>query len=151
MTDSLTFGIAKRRHMPVEGAPLEITPPLHTPFYSRVEGSVEYDHTLGHTQAMSTTERVTVTLSAELVEGIDRLERNRSRFIAEAIEHELARRRRESLLASVSNPHPETADAVNTGLGDWTADLPDEEGLVDVAGGTAVRWVEGQGWVKESA
>jgi metal-responsive CopG/Arc/MetJ family transcriptional regulator len=30
---------------------------------------------------MSTTERVTVTLSAELVEGIDRLERNRSRFI----------------------------------------------------------------------
>jgi hypothetical protein len=100
---------------------------------------------------MSTTERVTVTLSAELVDGIDRLERNRSRFIAQAIEHELARRRRESLLDSVSNPHPETADAVNTDLGDWTADLPDEEGLVDMAGGTAVQWVEGQGWVKESA
>ena len=99
---------------------------------------------------MSTTERVTVTLSAELVEGIDRLERNRSRFIAEAVEHELARRRRAALLTSVSNPHPETADLVDPGLGDWTADLP-EEGLVDVAGGTPVRWVEGQGWVKESA
>ena len=99
---------------------------------------------------MSTTERVTVTLSAELVEGIDRLERHRCRSIAEAVEHELARRRRESLLSSVSNPHPETADKADTGLGNWTADLPDEEGLIDVAGGTAVRWVEGQGWVKES-
>jgi hypothetical protein len=100
---------------------------------------------------MSTTERVTVTLSAELVEGIDRLERNRSRFIAEAVEHELARRRRESLLSSVSHPQPQTADLADTGLGDWTADLPAEEGLVDVAGGTSVQWVEGQGWVKESA
>ena len=100
---------------------------------------------------MNTTERVTVTLAAELVKGIDRLERNRSRFIAEAVEHELARRRRESLLNSVSNPHPETADLAGTGLGDWTADLPDEGGLVDVALGTAVRWVEGQGWVKETA
>lgn len=96
---------------------------------------------------MNTTERVTVTLSAELVEGIDRLERNRSRFIAEAVRHELARRRREALLRSVRKPHPETLDLVDTGLGNWTADLPDDEGLVDVAGGTAVRWVEGQGWV----
>ena len=100
---------------------------------------------------MSTTERVTVTLSAELVEGIDRIERNRSRFIAEAIKHELARRRREALLSSVRSPHPEAAALADTGLGDWTPDLPDDEGLVDVAGGTAVRWVEGRGWVKESA
>ena len=100
---------------------------------------------------MRTTERVTVTLSAELVEGIDRLERNRSRFIAEAVEHELARRRREELLRSVRNPHAETVDLADTRLGDWTADLPDDEGLVDVAGGTAVRWVEGHGWTQESA
>ena len=100
---------------------------------------------------MNATERVTVTLSTELVKGIDRLERNRSRFIAEAVGHELARRRRESLLSSVSHPHPETADLADAGLGDWTADLPDEDGLLDVAGGTAVRWVEGQGWVKETA
>ncbi len=99
---------------------------------------------------MRTTERVTVTLSAELVEGIDRLERNRSRFIAEAIEHELARRRRDALLSSVRSPHPETADLADTRLGDWTSDLLDEQGLVDVAGGTAVRWVEGKGWVREA-
>ena len=99
---------------------------------------------------MSTSERVTVTLSAELVERIDRLERNRSRFIAEAVERELARRRQEALLRSVRDPHPETADLADAGLGDWTADVPDDEGLVDVAGGTEVRWVEGQGWGKES-
>jgi hypothetical protein len=100
---------------------------------------------------MSIAERVTVTLSAELVEGIDRLERNRSRFIAEAVEHELARRRREALLTSVHNPHPETADMADPGLGEWAADLPDDEELVDVTGGTAIVWVEGQGWVKEPA
>jgi hypothetical protein len=99
---------------------------------------------------MSTAERITVTLSAELVAGIDRLERNRSRFIAEAVKHELALRRRESLLSSLSNPHPETADLTDDLTG-WTVDLPDEQGLVDVAGGTAVRWTEGQGWLKESA
>ena len=64
------------------------------------------------------TERITVTLSAELVDGIDRLERNRSRFIAAAVEHELARRRREELLNSVSNPHPETMDLADIGLED---------------------------------
>jgi hypothetical protein len=98
---------------------------------------------------MSSTERVTITLSADLVAGIDRLERNRSRFISEAVKHELARRRREDLLRSVRQPHPETADFVDSGLRDWASDLPVDEGLVDLAGGTAVRWVEGQGWVEE--
>ena len=100
---------------------------------------------------MSPIERVTVTLSAELVEGIDRLERNRSRFIAEAVEHELARRHRDALLSSIGTPHPETMDAADTGLGDWTSELPDDEQLVDASGGTAVRWVHGQGWLKEPA
>ncbi len=100
---------------------------------------------------MNTIERVTVTLSAELVEGIDRLERNRSRFIAEAVERELARRRREALLSSVDHPHAETVELADGGLGDWTHELPDDEGLLDLTGGTAVRWVEGHGWVRESA
>lgn len=100
---------------------------------------------------MSPIERVTVTLPAELVAGIDRLEGNRSRFIAEAVEHELARRRQEELLSSVRHPHPETLNLTDTGLGDWVADLSDGEGLVDISGGTAVHWVEGQGWVTESA
>ena len=102
---------------------------------------------------MATTERVTVTLPINLVESIDRLERNRSRFIAEAVEHELVRRRREGLLKSLQTPHPEAADLAETGLVDWVAHLPAEEvdGLVDVSAGKAVRWIEGQGWVEESA
>jgi hypothetical protein len=100
---------------------------------------------------MSSTERVTITLSTALVEGIDRFERNRSRFIAEAVTHELARRRREELLRSVDNPHQETEDSAEHGLGDWAADLPNDDGLVDLRGGTAVRWVVGRGWIRESA
>jgi len=100
---------------------------------------------------MANAERVTVTLSAELLNEIDRLERNRSRFIAEAVQHELDRRRRDGLLRSITNPHPETTERVDTGLADWTSDLPNDERLVDLSGGTPVRWIEGQGWVRESA
>jgi len=100
---------------------------------------------------MATTERVTVTLPVELIEDIDRYERNRSRFIAEAVEHELGRRRREGLLRSLKNPHPEAAELAETGLADWGASLPpDDEGLVDMNAGKPVRWLEGQGWVEES-
>lgn len=96
-------------------------------------------------------ERVTVTLPADLVEKIDQLERNRSRFIAEAVEHELAQRRQDALLQSLQNPHPETVDLVDIGLSDWVSDLPGDETLVDASAGTPVRWIEGQGWTKESA
>jgi post-segregation antitoxin (ccd killing protein) len=100
---------------------------------------------------MATTERVTVTLPIDLVERIDRLERNRSRFITEAVEHELVRRRREGLLRSLASPHPEAAELAETGLADWGASLPaDDESLVDESAGRPVRWVEGQGWVEES-
>lgn len=101
---------------------------------------------------MATTERVTVTLPIDLVEGIDRFERNRSRFITEAVEHELVRRRRKGLLRSLEHPHPEAAELAETGLADWGASLPEGDGgLVDEAAGKPVRWVEGQGWVEESA
>lgn len=101
---------------------------------------------------MATTERVTITLPIHLVEDIDRFERNRSRFITEAVEHELVRRRREGLLRSLKSPHPEAAELAETGLADWGASLPaDDEGLVDESAGMPVRWVEGQGWVEESA
>lgn len=97
---------------------------------------------------MAETARVTITLAAGLVEDIDRLERNRSRFIAEAVQHELARRRQAALLQSIHSPHADTVALVDTGLADWVSDLPADEGLVDVAAGTPVRWVEGQGWTK---
>jgi hypothetical protein len=106
-----------------------------------------YDHTIN----MPTAERVTVTLPADLLNEVDRLQRNRSRFIVEAVRREVARRRRRALLDSLRDPHPETKEYPDGGLGDWTSDLPRDEGLVDVEGGIAVRWVEGQGWVEESA
>jgi hypothetical protein len=99
---------------------------------------------------MATSERVIVTLPLELVEGIDRVERNRSRFIAEAVKHELANRRRAGLLRSLTSPHPEATELAETGLAEWGASLPAEvEGLVDMNAGQAVRWVEGRGWVEE--
>ena len=100
---------------------------------------------------MPPSERVTITLPADLLQAVDQLERNRSRFIAEAVEHEVARRRRAALMQSVRSPHPETTQLVDAGLVDWTSELPDDEGLLDPSAGTAVRWVEGQGWIKESA
>ena len=111
----------------------------------------EYDHIVSHTIHMPAMERVTVTLPTELVQKIDQLERNRSRFIAEAVEHELAQRRRDALLQSVQNPHPETTELVDVGLSEWISDLPSDETLVDTSAGTPVRWIEGQGWTKESA
>lgn len=101
---------------------------------------------------MSTTERVTVTLPIQLIEGIDRFERNRSRFIAEAVKHELVRRQQEGLLRSLRNPHSESAGLAEMGLEDWTASLPvEDEDLVDMSAGKSVRWIEGQGWVEEPA
>jgi metal-responsive CopG/Arc/MetJ family transcriptional regulator len=56
---------------------------------------------------MANVERVTVTLPKDLVRDIDRREKNRSRFIAEAVHRELDRRRREELRRSLENPHAE--------------------------------------------
>ena len=98
---------------------------------------------------MSSTERVTVTLPAELVRGIDRLERNRSRFITEAVERELVRRRRAQLRRSLSNPHAEVGELADAGVAAWGASLPSgDDDLLDASAGRAVRWVEGQGWIE---
>ena len=89
---------------------------------------------------MPTTERVTVTLPAELIEDIDRLEKNRSRFIVQAVEHELARRRHEELRRSLEHPHPEASELADVGLDEWVASLPEgDEGLVDMSAGTPGR------------
>jgi hypothetical protein len=97
---------------------------------------------------MATTERVTITLPADLLERIDRFERDRNRFITVAVQHELERRRREGLLGSLDNPHPDTAEIAETGLGDWGPSFPGDEDLVDLAQSIAVRWDEGKGWSK---
>jgi len=96
---------------------------------------------------MTNSARVTVTLPVDLVERIDRLEQNRSRFLVDAAEHEIARRQRAALLKSLEVPHPETADVAAASLADWAASLPaEDERLVDTDTGTPVAWVAGRGW-----
>jgi Arc/MetJ-type ribon-helix-helix transcriptional regulator len=101
---------------------------------------------------MAGVERVTVTLPNELVRDIDRREKNRSKFVAEAVRHELDRRRRAELRRSLQNPHPESAELAEQGLEEWTSGLPkeDTEALVDSGAGKPVRWVSGEGWVEGS-
>jgi Arc/MetJ-type ribon-helix-helix transcriptional regulator len=96
------------------------------------------------------TERVTVTLPNDLVRDIDLRERNRSKFVAEAVRHELDRRRRTELRRSLRNPHPETAELAEQGLAEWASGLPEEdtEALVDWSVGKPVRWAPGEGWIE---
>jgi Arc/MetJ-type ribon-helix-helix transcriptional regulator len=104
-----------------------------------MEHSEQYDHTLPM-------ERITVSLPAELIRQIDRLETNRSRFVQEAIRKELQRRRRELLRKSLDHPHAAAGKLADAGFADWANQLPETEGLVDPEGGTPVRWVPGRGW-----
>ncbi len=92
---------------------------------------------------MAGIERVTVTLPDDLIRDIDRRERNRSKFVADAV-------RRADLRRSLQNPHPETADLAEQGLEEWSRGLPEEnaEALVDSSVGKQIRWVPGEGWVE---
>ena len=99
---------------------------------------------------MASVERVTVTLPNDLVRGIDRHDRNRSKFVAEAVRHELDRRRRLELRRSLQNPHPENVDIEDEDMDEWARSFPpeDAEGLIDNKAGKAIRWVSGSGWVE---
>src|SRR5207237_7735599 len=94
--------------------------------------------------------RITITLPPELVEEIDRRERNRSRFVLEAVRREVQRRRREELRRSLAHPHAETHELADAGLEEWGGAAIHDEGpeLLDVPKGTPVRWVQGKGWVE---
>ena len=91
--------------------------------------------------------RVTVILPPETVEEMDRIEPDRSRFILEAIRRELARRRREELTRSLREPHSESPVVAGQGLVAWARNLPEDAAgdLVDLRGGTPVRWTPGEG------
>ena len=97
---------------------------------------------------MTDLERVTITLPRDLVEAIDRIESNRSRFVLDAVRRELERRKREELRRSLAAPHVEAEEIAEIGFDGWAEDLlaEDAAGLVDVAAGAAVRWVPGEGW-----
>ena len=93
--------------------------------------------------------RITVTLPGDVVNDIDRRERNRSRFILEAVEHELENRRRQELLESIENPHPQAEEVAEEGLtewGDWGGS--EDQDLVDLEDGRLVSWSPGSGWTE---
>jgi len=99
---------------------------------------------------MATIERVTVTLPNDLVRDIDRREKNRSKFVADAVRRELDRRRRAELRRSLQNPHPESAELAEQGFDEWARGSPEEdtEALFDSRAGKPVRWIPGKGWVE---
>ena len=101
---------------------------------------------------MPTVDRITVTLTRDLVKDIDRWENNRSKFVTEAVRNELNRRRREELHRSLENPHSESAQLAEFGFDDWAGSLPedDAEGLLVAGSGTPIRWVAGEGWLDGS-
>lgn len=102
---------------------------------------------------MASLERVTVTLPDDLLRDIDRREKNRSKFVADAVRRELDRRRRAELRRSLQTPHPESIQLAEQGLQEWSRGLPEEdtEALLDSRAGRAVRWVPGEGWVEDGA
>jgi hypothetical protein len=99
--------------------------------------------------------RITITLPAAVVRAIDRREKDRSRFVLEAVRRELDRLDRVALQRSLQNPHPESADGTvgeRLAAGSWGLLLPldeDAAALVDWSAGKAVRWVPGRGWETE--
>ncbi|HEY7389147.1 MAG TPA: ribbon-helix-helix domain-containing protein [Bryobacteraceae bacterium] len=100
---------------------------------------------------MPSVERVTVTLPDALVKDIDRLEKNRSKFIAEAVRREVDRRRREELRRSLESPHSESIEAADQDPEEWLRTLPEEDvdSLLSPETGKAVRWVPGEGWLED--
>lgn len=99
---------------------------------------------------MAAKARITVTLPGDVVEEIDRREKNRSRFVLKAVQRELEQRRREELRRSLENPHPESDQFGETGFDEWAESLPHESAsdLVDLTAGSPVRWVPGEGWIE---
>ena len=94
---------------------------------------------------------LTVTLPDELVDEIDRWEKNRSKFLLEASLRELSSRRREELERSLDAPHSESAWVAEQGLGEWgSAAEVDDEDLLDPAAACGVRWRDGEGWTEVS-
>jgi hypothetical protein len=86
----------------------------------------------------------------DLVRDIDRREKNRSKFVADAVRHELDRRRRAELRRSLQNPQPESVELAEQGFEEWARGLPEEdtETLVDSSAGKPVRWIPGKGCVE---
>ena len=72
---------------------------------------------------------------------IDRIKRNRSRFIAEAVRHEPKRRQRQEQLRSLEEPHPDSLTTAELGLENWSQGLPVEDhNLLDPRSAMPLQW-----------
>lgn len=94
-------------------------------------------------------ERVTITLPQEMVQEIDGRERNRSRFVQQAVARELERLRQQELQRSLDNPHADSEAVAESGFSEW-ADLAvagDQE-LLDTSAGSEIRWDADRGWIE---
>jgi hypothetical protein len=98
-----------------------------------------------------TAARITVTLPPELVSEIDRRERNRSRFVVEAVRREVLRRKRDEMRRSLENPHPDSSELADAGLEEWgrREKAGDDTDLLDWTQSRRVRWIEGRGWIED--
>ncbi len=96
-----------------------------------------------------TNERVTVTLPEEIVRDIDHREKNRSKFILQAVQNELDRRKRDELQKSLQNPHPESLEMAKLGMNEWAdQSAAGDEDLLDLSSGRRVLWNPGKGWIE---
>lgn len=101
---------------------------------------------------MAQVERITVTLPPGLVSQIDRVDTNRSGFLARAAHRELRRLERKALKLSLDARvfTEEDRELEAAGLADYGSSLPDKdcEAMIDPSAFKPIRWVVGKGWVE---
>jgi hypothetical protein len=101
---------------------------------------------------MPISERVTITLPRALVEAIDKVDANRSGFLARAAARELRRRERLALRKALDERpwSEEDQQLTDAGFQAWADALPadDVRAMVDLDAGAPVRWVPGVGWLE---
>jgi hypothetical protein len=97
-----------------------------------------------------TMDRVTITLPHKLVKAIDKVDTNRSGFLAKAAQRELKRRARRALKEALDARTftAEDQQLADGGFQAWAEALPSDDvgAMVDLDAGTPVRWVPGEGW-----
>lgn len=93
-------------------------------------------------------QRIALTLPSEVISAIDRTTHDRDSFVADAVRHEIDRRKEAQLRRSLDSPHPETSKAAGSPLPNWPTGVPRNEWdeLLTSELGEEIRWEERKGW-----
>jgi hypothetical protein len=94
--------------------------------------------------------RISIDLPDDLLQQMDRLERDRARFLLLAVRNELRRRLALELQKSVDHPHPESRELAGLGLADW-GDPDSGDDLLDPEAAIPVEWLPDLGWRRRTA